>query len=374
MAGQPHPLEPEDVEQPDDVGGELRLQVAATRGVGPAEPAQVGADHPVALAERTDQPPPRIPVLRPAVDHHERLGVGRAGGGDVHAKTANIVEGVLDREAGDLGHAPVHVLQPIHVVPVQADEPSRPRNRISRSGRGIGTATTPSSPIRARSWASVDSWPRETTASGRRSGFGRSSRWRHRPRRSRRSRAGSGGRWAGATTCGRSAATRCTSRWRSSATAVLPRSNAPGTPCSRRRRSRRRSRSGSTPARSGCRRAVPGWSPSQPAAGSRSTLRDELVSRLAAAGLIAPRPAPVPAPPQRRPDPRRPRPAAGAGGPHGPAAAGGAVRSTGGHRDGTYVRCRPGGALPFRTPIPGCSLQRPGGCRIAAQMRRMKVV
>jgi hypothetical protein len=108
VAGQPDPLEPEDVEEGDDVGRQVRLQVAAAGRAGPAEAAEVGADHPVALAERADQPPPRVPVLGPAVEHHERFGIGRARRGDMDAEPADVVEGMLDCEAGNLRHGARH--------------------------------------------------------------------------------------------------------------------------------------------------------------------------------------------------------------------------------------------------------------------------
>ena len=106
VAGEADPLEPEPVEERDDVGRELGLQVAAARRIGPAEAAQVGAEDPVARAERADQPPPRVPVLRPAVEEDERLGIDRSGRGDVHAEPADVVEVVLDGDAGDLGQWP----------------------------------------------------------------------------------------------------------------------------------------------------------------------------------------------------------------------------------------------------------------------------
>lgn len=56
-------LDPEGVEQRDQVQREDLGVVPAGRSVGPAEPAQIGADHPVAMGERADQLPPHPPML-----------------------------------------------------------------------------------------------------------------------------------------------------------------------------------------------------------------------------------------------------------------------------------------------------------------------
>ena len=53
------------------------LVVAVGRRVGPAEAAQVGRDHAVVLGERRDLVAPLVPVLRPAVQEQDRVGVGR---------------------------------------------------------------------------------------------------------------------------------------------------------------------------------------------------------------------------------------------------------------------------------------------------------
>ena len=89
------------------VARELRLGVAALGRVAPAVPAQVGADHAVAVAEPRDDLAPAPPVLRPAVQHHDRLGAGVAGLGHVHPEAVDLVVVVADavefRKLGEHG-------------------------------------------------------------------------------------------------------------------------------------------------------------------------------------------------------------------------------------------------------------------------------
>ena len=110
MAGETNALEAQDVEQGDNVGCQLGLQVGAAWCVGPAEAAQIGTDHPVALRQRADQASPGEPVLRPAVQQDQRLAVGGARAGDVHPEPAHVDELVLD--SGELWDRPFHVGKP----------------------------------------------------------------------------------------------------------------------------------------------------------------------------------------------------------------------------------------------------------------------
>ena len=100
VAEEAEALDPELVEQREHVVGQALLLIAARRGVRPAEPAQVGADHAVALGQRADHVAPLVPVLRPAVEHHERLAF--AGLGDVGPQAVGDDIAVLD--AVNVGH------------------------------------------------------------------------------------------------------------------------------------------------------------------------------------------------------------------------------------------------------------------------------
>src|ERR1044072_4813633 len=89
VADQLHPLDPELVEDREDVVGEalLHVAVAFARGVAPAEPAQVHREHPVTVGEGRHQVPPLVPVLRPAVEAEDGV-VPRPGLGDVEVDDA----------------------------------------------------------------------------------------------------------------------------------------------------------------------------------------------------------------------------------------------------------------------------------------------
>ena len=67
MGDELHPLEAELVEDGEHVVGHVLLLVAVARRVGPAEPAQVHGEDPVAVGEGRHQVAPLVPVLRPAV-------------------------------------------------------------------------------------------------------------------------------------------------------------------------------------------------------------------------------------------------------------------------------------------------------------------
>ncbi len=97
-------VDPQRVEQRDDVGGHRVLGVAVARLVGPAEAAQVGGDHAVARREQGNDVAPLPPVLRPAVEQqHGRLVA--AGVGHVEPDAVGLDPGVLDaRDRGRLPH------------------------------------------------------------------------------------------------------------------------------------------------------------------------------------------------------------------------------------------------------------------------------
>jgi hypothetical protein len=115
VAHERDPLESEGVEQREQVGGELLLVVARGRRRGPAEPAQVGAEHPEVLGERREDLAPLPPVLGPAVQQDERRGRGIAGLGDVDPQAAglhvDVAVGHLDARDGQLGRD-AHALSP----------------------------------------------------------------------------------------------------------------------------------------------------------------------------------------------------------------------------------------------------------------------
>ncbi len=80
-------LKAERVQGGEDVPRELRLQIARAGRLGPAQPAQIGADHVLAgVRQRPDQAPPQVPVLRPAVQTDHGIAVARARLGDVDAQ------------------------------------------------------------------------------------------------------------------------------------------------------------------------------------------------------------------------------------------------------------------------------------------------
>ncbi len=97
-------LQPQGVEQGDDVGCHRLLPIAARRGVGAAEAAQVGADQAEAPREQRDQAPPLPPALRPAVQEEERPARSRLG--DVEAQIADVEEAMLDTV--QVGERPAH--------------------------------------------------------------------------------------------------------------------------------------------------------------------------------------------------------------------------------------------------------------------------
>jgi hypothetical protein len=100
--------DPERIENRRHVGGEQPLLVAAAGRIAPTEAAQVGQDAAAALGERGQHPAPFIPVLRPAVQQQERLGVGRAGECDVKDAAAGADPAVLDLDAWDRRKRAIH--------------------------------------------------------------------------------------------------------------------------------------------------------------------------------------------------------------------------------------------------------------------------
>ena len=94
VAGEVGPLDPQRVEQRDQVLDEHVGVDRAGGRVGPAEAAQVGHDQAADVAQPLDHPAPLVPVLGPAVDEQQRL--AGAGLGDVHAQPAHLDEPVLD--------------------------------------------------------------------------------------------------------------------------------------------------------------------------------------------------------------------------------------------------------------------------------------
>lgn len=108
MADQGNAVKPLGVEQAEQVAGERRLGVVAGRRVGPAEAAQVGREHAMGAGQRRDHAPPAPPVLRPAVDEHERR--TRAGLGDMQAHSGAHVDVAMAHAAQhpqiELAHPP----------------------------------------------------------------------------------------------------------------------------------------------------------------------------------------------------------------------------------------------------------------------------
>ena len=94
VAGEVGPLDPERVEQRDQVVGEDVGVDRAWWRVAPAEAAQVGHDQAADVAQALHHAAPLVPVLGPAVDEQQRL--AGSGLGDVHAKAAHLDEPVLD--------------------------------------------------------------------------------------------------------------------------------------------------------------------------------------------------------------------------------------------------------------------------------------
>jgi hypothetical protein len=80
----PHPPEPERVEQREDIGEDLPHRVPVGRRVGPASAPQIGRDRPVALGERRDDLAPLPPVLREAVQEQDGRGIRVPSLGDMH--------------------------------------------------------------------------------------------------------------------------------------------------------------------------------------------------------------------------------------------------------------------------------------------------
>ena len=87
-------IEPQLIEQGDDVGGEFGDFVWPGGRLAPAEAAQVGADHPVALGQGRDHLAPDPPVLRPAVEEEERRPLPRFG--DVQANPGKVDVAMCD--------------------------------------------------------------------------------------------------------------------------------------------------------------------------------------------------------------------------------------------------------------------------------------
>ena len=136
VADQLHPLDPELVEHGEHVGRQVLLLVAVAGRVGPAEPAQVERQHPVAVGQGRHQVPPLVPVLRPAVQAEDDVVAG-AGFGDVEVEPARADRAVADSvDLGRLAHR--HRL---------SDRPSAAR---SRRWRGTRPAARPSSRGRRR--------------------------------------------------------------------------------------------------------------------------------------------------------------------------------------------------------------------------------
>ena len=71
------PLQPEGVEQRDQIGRQALLLVTVVRRCAPAEAAQVRADDPVVLGQRRNHMPPLPPVLGPTVEQNHRLAAAR---------------------------------------------------------------------------------------------------------------------------------------------------------------------------------------------------------------------------------------------------------------------------------------------------------
>ena len=109
VAGEPHLLEPEHVEQGDRVVGQsLLAEVVVGRLARPAEAAQVRAQQAELARQLLDHEPPRPPVLRPAVQRQDGRRVRRAGAGEMDPDASRqIVEAMLD--AFELRHGGGHV-------------------------------------------------------------------------------------------------------------------------------------------------------------------------------------------------------------------------------------------------------------------------
>jgi exopolysaccharide biosynthesis polyprenyl glycosylphosphotransferase len=102
------PLDLEHVEQGEQVVGESLLREVPVRGLtAPPEPAQVGADQPVAPGQRGDDAAPRPPVLRPAVDQQQRRRRRVAGFRDMKLDAGRQVM-LRVTDAGNGRHVEVH--------------------------------------------------------------------------------------------------------------------------------------------------------------------------------------------------------------------------------------------------------------------------
>ena len=99
MADEAHAPQSERIEDGEDVVGHRLLVVTAGRGVGPAETAQVDHHQLRVRCEQRHQVAPDPPVLRPAVQEHDRL--ARARLGDVEAQPPRHDRAV--RDAVELG-------------------------------------------------------------------------------------------------------------------------------------------------------------------------------------------------------------------------------------------------------------------------------
>src|SRR5437763_14093809 len=72
-ADQPEVANADLVEEIDDIARHSVPAVAVLGSLRPAHAAQIWADHAVALRQRLDHMPPAPPVLRPAVQKHDRI-------------------------------------------------------------------------------------------------------------------------------------------------------------------------------------------------------------------------------------------------------------------------------------------------------------
>ncbi len=90
VADELDPVELERIEHGEHVVGEILLEVAVARSVGPAEAAEVERDDAVALGERRHQVTPLVPVLRPTVQEQHGIVAGGVGFGDVEAQAVGV--------------------------------------------------------------------------------------------------------------------------------------------------------------------------------------------------------------------------------------------------------------------------------------------
>ena len=103
MTGDVDAVEPQRVQQCDDVGEQPPAVVAARRRIRHSSTAQVRADHSVGIRERRKNLPPFPPVLRKAVQEEDRL--TRACLGKVHTQAGQLNEAMLNARQLLLHHA-----------------------------------------------------------------------------------------------------------------------------------------------------------------------------------------------------------------------------------------------------------------------------